>query len=80
MASAKTSDITLGHIRLVMVSNRVRSNRDRRVWVYRETHSYVGSDSYEYRKAFETKAKQGARVTVPETGTHASINAKEYQW
>ena len=74
-------------LRLIEIVNweyNARSFKDRRHKVTRATAAYRGEDGYEYRKGFERRGKFSGSVAppapiVPESGTHAELNALAHQ-
>jgi hypothetical protein len=69
--------VTLTLIRVVKTEHYYKSSKDNRHRVMWTVAAYRGTDGEEYRKSFEAKGKL---PTVPETGTHATLNAQQYQW
>lgn len=63
-------------IRIVKTETKAAPLADERRRVNRVVASYRGEDDHEYRKAFESYGTP----TVPDSGTHAELNALARQW
>ena len=67
--------------RIIRREDCVRSFGDRRHKVIRVTASYRGEDGFEYRKAFEfCENPNDIFMRIPRKGTHAELNALEFNY